>query len=87
MTGKITTFEIILLIVSIAASILGFRLINSIYSVEQELSWLMLISIFSWLTLLVMFILLSSIADISRKQYEEIKQMNKLLKLEKKKII
>lgn len=73
---KISIFDIVLLIVGIGASLLGFQLINQAYQAESgKISWLMIIAIFSWLTLLVMFILLSVIVDVSKKQLNELKNI------------
>ena len=73
--SKLSAFEIILLIVGIAASVLGFQLINQVYAVEQEIGWLMVIAIFNWLMLLILFIALSLGVDISKKQLEEMKNL------------
>ncbi len=66
--AKISVFEVVLLIVGVASAILGFQLINGIFSAEKELSWLMIIAIFNWLMLLVLFISLSLAVDVSKKQ-------------------
>ena len=79
MGSKISAFEIVLLIVGIAASILGFELINQVYTIEGKITWPMVISIFSWLTLLVLFISLSISVDVSKKQLEETKKVMDLL--------
>lgn len=82
---KINVFEIVLLVVGIAAAILGFQLINQTYKLEgSQLSWMMVIAIFSWLTLLVLFILLSLMIDVSKKELNEIKTMIHLLSKKKK---
>jgi hypothetical protein len=80
---KISAFEIVLLIVGIAAAILGFRLINQIYIVEGELSWLMVIAIFNWLMLLVVFVSLSVGVDVTKKQLAEMKNIVYLLSQKK----
>ena len=73
-------FEIVLLIVGIGAAILGFQLINQVYKMESgQLSWLMIIAIFNWLTLLILFILLSLMVDVSKKELREIRTMIYLL--------
>lgn len=78
--SKINVFEIVLLIVGIGAAVLGFQFINQVYQAENgQLSWLMIIAIFNWLTLLVMFILLSLMVDTSKKELNEIKTMIYLL--------
>ena len=73
--NKISAFEIVLLIVGIAASFLGFHLINKAYIAEQEITWMMIIAIFNWLMLLVLFVLLSLTVDTSKKQLAEIKNL------------
>lgn len=79
-------FEIVLLIVGIGAAILGFQLINQVYKAESgQLSWLMVIAIFNWLTLLILFILLSLMVDVSKKELNEIKTMIYVLSENKKK--
>ena len=73
--AKLSAFEIILLIVGIGVAILGFQLINQVFLVEKELSWLMIIAIFNWLMLLILFIALSLGVDISKRQLEEMKNL------------
>jgi len=80
---KISTFEIVLLIAGIAASILGFQLINRVFVVEGEMGWLMVISIFNWLILLVLFISLSLAVDITKNHFAETKKMVDLLSQKK----
>ena len=84
-TLKMTTFEIVLLVVGLAAAFLGFQLINQVFIIEGELSWLMVIAIFNWLMLIVLFISLSLSVDISRKQLIEIKSLINILSKNKKK--
>ena len=81
---KMNIFELTLLIVGLGAGILGFQLINQVYRSEGQLSRLMIIAIFSWLTLLVMFILLSLMVDVSKKELTEIKAMINMLSKNKK---
>ena len=87
MFGKKTdVFEVVLLVVGIGASFLGFQFINKVIDIENgQLSWPMLIAIFSWLTLLVLFILLSLIVDNSKKELEQMNALIKLLSEKKKK--
>lgn len=73
--ARISAFEIVLLVVGIAAAILGFLFINQVFSEEGKITWLMIIAVFNWLTLLVLFISLSLAVDISKKQLEEIKNL------------
>ena len=84
--SKMNIFEIVLLIVGLGAAFLGFQLINTAYRAENgQISWLMIIAIFSWLTLLVMFILLSLMVDVSKKELGEVKQLINLLAQNRKK--
>ena len=83
---KVSIFDIILLVVGIAAAILGFQLINRVYSAESgQLSWLMITSIFSWLTLLVLFILLSVMVDVSKKELSQLKELTEAVAKRNKK--
>lgn len=84
--NKMNVFEIVLLVVGLGAAVLGFQLINQVYKAENsQLSWLMIIAIFNWLTLLVLFILLSLMVDVSKRELNEIKTMIYLLSESKKK--
>lgn len=84
--NKMNVFEVVLLVVGIGAAILGFQLINQVYSADNnKISWLMIISIFNWLTLLILFILLSLIVDTSKKELKEIKTLIYLLSQKNKK--
>ncbi|MBI1936433.1 hypothetical protein HYS31_08430 [Candidatus Woesearchaeota archaeon] len=83
--NKMNMFDIVLLIVGIGASVLGFQLIKQVYVTEGGIpSWLMIIAIFDWLTLLVMFILLSLVVDTSKKELDELKTLIYLLEKKKK---
>lgn len=78
--SQMSVFDVVLLVVGIGASILGFQLINQVYISENgRLSWLMIIAIFNWLTLLIMFILLSLIVDMSKKELSEVRTMIRIL--------
>ena len=84
--NRMGMFDIVLLVVGIGAAVLGFQLINQGYRAESgQISWLMIISIFSWLSLLVMFILLSVMVDVSKKELGEIKTLISILSNNKKK--
>ena len=81
---KINTFDVVLLIVGIAAAVLGFQLISQAYKAESgQISWLMIIAIFSWLTLLILFILLSVMVDVSKRELNEIKTLTEILSKKK----
>lgn len=84
--SKINIFDVVLLIVGIVAAILGYHLINQAYNAESgQISWLMIISIFSWLTLLILFILLSVMVDVSKKGLNEIRMLTEALSKKSKK--
>lgn len=84
--GKMDVFEVILLVVGLGAAFLGFQLINQVYRLESgHLSWLMIIAVFNWLTLLVMFILLSLMVNVSKKELNELKTMIYLLSEKRRK--
>ncbi len=72
---RVDTFEVVLLVVGITAAILGFQLINYVYAQEGMISWMMVISIFNWLMLLVLFVSLSLAVDVSKKQLAEMKNI------------
>ena len=80
---KVNTFELVLLIVGIAAAILGFRLINYVYIEDGKISWMMVIAIFNWLMLLVLFVSLSLAVDVSKRQLAEMKNMVYILSQKK----
>ena len=82
-TLKINLFEVVLLIVGVTTAILGFILINRIYIKEGEMTWLMVVSIFHWLTLIVLFISLSVAVDVSKKQLVMAERMVYLLERKK----
>ena len=83
---KTSIFDIVLLIVGVGAAFLGFQLINQAYKAESgQISWLMIIAIFSWLSLLVMFILLSVMVDVSKKELNELRLIVYTLSQNKKK--
>lgn len=80
---KTNVFEIVLLIVGVISAVLGFQLINKIFTAEKEISWLMIIAIFNWLMLLVLFISLSLAVDISKKQLAKMETLVELLSQKK----
>jgi len=81
--SKFTIFEGILLGVGLLASFLGFQLINQLFISEGTISWMMVVSIFNWLILLVLFVLLSLVVDLSRRELDELKKIVKLLQKKK----
>ncbi len=82
--AKITTFEVVLLIVGITSAILGFKLISIVHSQDGAVSWMMVIAIFNWLTLLILFISLSLAVDVSKKQLAQMEEVVNLLGSKKK---
>lgn len=81
--SKFTVFEGVLLGVGLLASVLGFHLINQLFISEGTMSWLMVVSIFNWLILLVLFVLLSLVVDLSRRGVDELQKIVKLLQKKK----
>ena len=71
MRTKYTTFEFVLLAVGLSISILGFHMINQAYIADAyKVSWPMLISIFSWMNILVMLIVTGLIIDSTKKKWK-----------------
>ena len=78
--AKMNVFEAVLLVVGLGAAVLGFQFINQIYKSEGgQTSWLMIIAIFNWLTLLILFILLSLMVDVSKRELKEVRALIDLL--------
>ena len=83
---KMGIFDVVLLLVGIGAAVLGFQFINQVYKADNnQMSWQMIIAIFTWLTLLVLFILLSLMVDVSKKELSEIKTLVSTLTNKKRK--
>jgi len=78
--AEINTFELMVLIVGCAAVVLGFNLINRIYITDYVMGWPMVISIFTWLIMLVLFILLSINVDSTKQTLKEITEIKNILK-------
>jgi len=78
--ADINTFELMVLIVGCAAVILGFNLINRVYITDPNMGWPMVISIFTWLIMLVLFILLSINVDSSKQTLKEITEIKDIIK-------
>ena len=65
---RLNLFESVLLIVWLLMAFMGYRMINELYKADQgQISWEMLISVFTWLSLLVLLILAGLMID-SRNQ-------------------
>ena len=83
---KMGIFDVVLLLVGIGAAVLGFQLINQVYKADNsQISWPMITAIFTWLTLLLLFILLSLMVDVSKKELNEIKALVSTLTNKKRK--
>ncbi len=62
---KVTLFEILLLILGLVVLIVGFLLIkNTFISTGGDLNWFMIGAVFSWLTLLILFVVSELNADV-----------------------
>ena len=78
--SEISTFELMVLVVGCAAVILGFNLINRVYMTDYVMGWPMVISIFTWLIMLVLFILLSINVDSAKQTLKEITEIKNIVK-------
>ncbi len=82
----VTIFEISLLVLAILVLIIGFILIRQTFLAEgKSMSWLMVGAIFSWLTLLILFVVSELNADVKeelsrimREQVEETRMLKEL---------
>ena len=61
---KITFFEKVVLVIGLATIGVGFFLIQQVFKLDPQISWLTLITIFSWLSLLILIIISSLNADV-----------------------
>lgn len=77
---KSSIFEIIILLVGVGLTYFGFKIVSTLYAIDGHISWAMMSTIFSWLMLLVLFILLSMGVDASRRQLEETKLLKEIIK-------
>ena len=83
---RISLFEILLLILAILVLIIGFILIRQTFLSEgKSISWLMVGAIFSWLTLLILFVVSELNADVKeelghilREQVDETRMLKEL---------
>ncbi len=71
---KVTFFEKAVLIIGLATIAVGFYLIQQVFRIDQKLSWLMLIAIFSWLSLLILIIISSLNADVKEELSDVIRE-------------
>ncbi|MFH1073334.1 MAG: hypothetical protein V1743_07945 [Nanoarchaeota archaeon] len=85
---KSNFFEKVLLIIGLGVIILGFHFILSIYQSGQNELWGMVSSIFLWLMLIVMIVLLATeedvkeeLAIIMKQQIEEVRLIREEVKL------
>ena len=76
---KLSVFEIAILFVGILLTYFGFRIVMSLYNVDGEFTWLSAITVFTWLILLVLFILLSLGVDANRRQVKEITLLRQIV--------
>jgi len=84
---KTNMFEKMLLIVGLAVIAGGFYLINRAYTNFPGLSWIMVVAIFGWLTLIILFVISSTSVDVKeelgiiiKEQVDEIKLLKKIVK-------
>lgn len=81
---KPNLFEKALLFVGILVTAVGFFLINKMYSLNQGLSWDLLITSFLWLVILLLLILTSTTQDIKEELFTIIKETKEEIKLLRK---
>jgi len=95
---KFVIFRLMLLLVSLTVTYFGFKFINSIYQQDGQYTWLMIISIFQWLTLLIIFVQLAlkveshpdlisevrRLTHLSALQVEEIRKLREEISAKKK---
>ena len=91
---KSTLFEKFLLIVGIAIGIIGFWLINSVYSQNPVVSWQLITATFLWLLLVFIVVLTASnegikeeLSIIIKEHIEETKLVKEEIKLLNGKLI
>ena len=83
---RVTVFEILLLVLALLVLIVGFFLIRQAFLAEgRSLNWLMVGAIFSWLILLILFVVSELNADVKeelsrimREQVEETRMLKEL---------
>ena len=71
---RITFFEKATLVTGLATIAAGFYLIQLLYSTDKKLSWLMLIAVLNWLSLLILIIIASLNADVKEELAQVIKE-------------
>ena len=78
-------YEKLLLVVAIFFVLSGFYLINNIYKQNSVMNWEMLLAIFAWLSLIILFVVMSLGVDIKeelgivvKEQTEETKVLKRI---------
>lgn len=81
---KLNLFDTLILIAGIGIAFLGFKIISSLYVVEGQLSWSMIMTVFLWLILILVFIFMSIEIDVSRKSLKLMTEIKALIEKKKK---
>lgn len=77
---RFSIFEFMILFIGIVLTYFGFNTLSYLYQQDGQISWIMMITLFTWLMLLVMFIFLSMGVDANRKQLEEVRLLKEIIK-------
>jgi hypothetical protein len=73
-------FEVMILAVGVALTMFGFIMLSRLYKADGAVTWAMMQTVFLWLVLLVLFMLLSVGVDANRRQLQEIKLLKEIIK-------
>ena len=83
---QLSVLQIAPLVIGLGAAILGFQFIKEVYIINNsQISWLLVLSIFNWLSLVVLIIFLSLIMDTSKRELGKLDVIIYLLSHNKKK--
>lgn len=83
---KLNTFQIVPLLIGLGATFFGFKLIKEVYLINNsQISWLFVLAIFNWLSLVVLLVFLSLLLDSSKKELGKLDVVIYLLSRGKKK--
>ncbi|MBI2542486.1 hypothetical protein HYV80_07320 [Candidatus Woesearchaeota archaeon] len=83
---QLNAFQIIPLVIGLGATFFGFKLIKEVYLINNsQISWLFVLAVFNWLSLIVLLIFLSLILDASKKGLGKLDVVIYLLSRGKKK--
>lgn len=82
----LNTFQIVPLLIGIGAAFFGFKLIKEVYIINNsQVSWLFVLAVFNWLSLIVLLVFLSLLLEASKKELGKLDVIIYLLSRGKKK--